>query len=169
MGFGVGGLQRLQRFDYKRFKAGFRKACAEHGVDPTHGATSFQAALVKAEMQKDLHYATMRQRVAENARRQWERKPRLSEGRGFLHDDGRLDAGLVEKAMGRYWWRDAALWEKQGHTRSGTEQLAIVRILLQCPRLKERIPVTERVTAGEYESVLREVLNEGRDMREGAL
>jgi hypothetical protein len=40
-------------FDYQRFKANWRKACAQHGIDPDAGATVYQAANVLAERRKD--------------------------------------------------------------------------------------------------------------------
>ncbi len=42
----------MRRFDYPRYKAQFRSACAARGVDPLRGATTYQAANIRAEQRR---------------------------------------------------------------------------------------------------------------------
>lgn len=43
---------RKTTFDYAALKAGFQEACQRRGVNPETGATSYQVALIKADLAK---------------------------------------------------------------------------------------------------------------------
>jgi hypothetical protein len=47
----------MMRFDYPRYKAQFRSACARRGVDPARGATVYQAANARADQRHKAHSA----------------------------------------------------------------------------------------------------------------
>lgn len=98
-------------FNYEQYKQAFRAAAQSRGIDPDRGASEFQACLIRAEINVDLHHSRQRELVRAAAARQVEQAKRgvfWEEGRGFLRDDAQrtLDEELVVKAESASWWQE---------------------------------------------------------------
>lgn len=143
-------------FDYGAFKAQFRRAALERGIDPERGSSEFQAVLVRAELNADLHHSRMRALVRAAASRQVEQAKRgvfWEAGRGFLRDDQErtLDEELLARAESVTWWDSMypSDW-KPGANSSYVERQAMT-------------PIRRNVRARRFREVgeaLREVLQE---------
>lgn len=95
-------------FNYEQFKRQFKEAAQSRGIDPARGASEFQACLIRAEINADLHHSRMRELVRAAAARQVEqarRGAKWEEGRGLLTEDRKaIDESLATEAESATWW-----------------------------------------------------------------
>lgn len=146
-------------FNYRAYKEAFKTAARQKGIDPERGATEYQAALVQADLRRDLHYSRLRAGVQAAAERQQATR-HAGEGGGLLKN-GVVDQARVDQAKSRYWWR--AMSPKDWRAGAGSplvEQQAMAAIRREISEALGLHLMTARDIEQEQIVVLREVLDE---------
>jgi hypothetical protein len=126
--FGTAAPAASSSFDYAAFKRGFRRAAERRGIDPEHGSTIYQAAIVRADYIKAGHHDRAWNSVEAHAKAhtpdhtfyEWVTEPdvngvnrlRLAERRYGNWDDGRggVDQEKVDARKRRGWWQRGHFW-----------------------------------------------------------
>lgn len=116
-------------FNYADFKAKWRALAAEKGIDPTEGATAFQAVAAQTETRKQTHYERQRQAVYADAA-----KPKAN----LRYHEG-YDA---EDAARRDWWVQSEMWVGGGRT-----------ITISRPVVEDQENLVSRLLPPDYEAV----------------
>jgi len=138
----------LRTINVAAFKAGWRQACAERGIDPEAGPTTFQVLGYKADVE------SAKKRAAANERR-WA----TAEGLARLKNWGLDPAGEADEET-------AAFLTSWGAYRSSTEKEALAHVraearrVLQPPEPSAEHDVTFIAEDNWAALVLHEVLNE---------
>lgn len=110
-------------FDLTAFKAGWRAACSKYGVDPVEGATSYQVAAYKADVEKARKQA---------ARTYWWRQdPGIWADPGWCFSD--VEAECYRRLFRQAWDWEVSELSRQATNHADTMDLKPLREIVALP------------------------------------